>query len=99
MLLEIENYKGNSDKRFTAHFENGKIVHFGQKDPKIGTYIDHFDNTIKKNYIKRHKSRENWKDPYKAGTLSRFILWNKPYKNLDDAISDYNYRFFIDLVE
>lgn len=94
MLLKITKYRGPADKRFTAHFENGRKIHFGQKNPKIGTYIDHFDDKIKMNYIKRHEVRENWDNPYAAGSLSRYILWHKPYKNLDDAIDDYNKRFF-----
>jgi len=32
----------------------------------------------KKKYIARHKANERWDDPYSAGALSRFILWNKP---------------------
>ena len=67
MLLNITKYKGFQDKRFSAHFENGRIVHFGQKNPKIGTYIDHFDDKIKMNYIKRHEVRENWDNPMQRG--------------------------------
>jgi len=29
-------------------------------------------------YIERHRVMENWRDPMRAGTLSRYILWEKP---------------------
>lgn len=44
------------------------------------------------NYIKRHRFNEDWTNPMKKGTLSRYILWNKP--DLDESIKDYENRFF-----
>jgi hypothetical protein len=34
---------------------------------------------------------EDWTDPTRAGTLSRFILWNKP--TLRSSIRSYRRRF------
>ena len=81
------------EKRLTAIFykDNRKYkkVHFGQKSGN--TYVDHGDDIKKVNYIKRHRVRENWNDPYSAGALSRYILWNK--KSLDESVRDYKKRF------
>jgi len=37
--------------------------------------------------MNRHKARENWQNPMSAGSLSRYILWNKP--TLRASIADY----------
>jgi hypothetical protein len=49
------------------------VVHFGQFGAQ--TYIDHKDKLKKNNWIARHGASEDWTDPYKPGTLSRFLLW------------------------
>lgn len=45
----------------------------------------------KANYLKRHSVNENWNDPFSAGALSRFILWNKP--SILGSFEDYLKRF------
>lgn len=98
--LELKIKESNiKDKRFTALFidKNGKVVktsHFGLKNPKIGTYIDHANKDIRKNYIARHEATEKkfYKNPQKPATLSRFILWGKS-SNLKDAIDDYKKKY------
>jgi hypothetical protein len=70
MLIEPSTRK---DKRFMATYANGKVVHFGQANGK--TYIDHGDKVKRENYLLRHKKRENWNDPFSAGSLSRYLLW------------------------
>jgi hypothetical protein len=77
MLIEASDRKG---KRFKATFANGKVVHFGAKGGS--TYIDHKDKTKRENYIKRHAVRENFDDPYSAGSLSRWLLWGD-FTNLE----------------
>tara|TARA_R110001592_G_scaffold41996_2_gene136645 strand:+ start:2169 stop:2459 length:291 start_codon:yes stop_codon:yes gene_type:complete len=82
------------NKRLTAIFtdDKGKKVkttNFGFKGGS--TFIDHKDETKKKNYLARHKVRENWNDYMSAGSLARFILWNKP--TLTESIKDYKKRF------
>ena len=66
-----------------------KVVHFGSK--KSSTYIDHNDEKKKDAYIARHKVNENWNDPTTAGSLARYILWNK--KTLSASISDFKQKF------
>lgn len=80
------------NKRFVAVFHGGLRVYFGS--PTGSTYIDHGDDILRENYIKRHsKLNEDWNDPYTPGTLSRFLLWEK--KNLRYAINSYKKRFNI----
>ena len=80
------------DKRFMAIFKDGKITHFGAKNGK--TYIDHQDKQKRDAYLARHRVNENWKDPYSAGALSRFILWGD-YSLIDGNIASYNRKFSI----
>ena len=79
------------DKRFMAIFKNGTITHFGAKNGN--TYIDHGDKKKRLAYIARHsKNGENWRDPYSAGALSRFILWGD-YSLIDGNVAKYNRDF------
>jgi hypothetical protein len=84
MLIEPSDRKG---KRFKATYANGKVVHFGAKNGS--TYIDHKDKTKRENYIKRHAVRENFDDPYSAGSLSRWLLWG------DFTTLEKNHRAFM----
>ena len=83
----------NPKKRLMAIFlDNNKKVrttHFGLKGGS--TFIDHKDETKKKNYLARHKVRENWNDYMSAGSLAKNILWNEP--TLTASIKDYKKRF------
>jgi hypothetical protein len=85
------------DKRYMSVFYDTKkkikTTHFGYKD-KDGfgsTYIDHKNDDKKDAYIARHKVNEDFNDYMSAGSLSRYILWNK--KTLRESISDYKRRF------
>ena len=89
MLKCIEEIN-EKNKRFKAYFTNGKMVKFGLTNPKQGTYIDHKDKTLRKNYIKRHLKDLNTNDFTRAGYLSLFLLWNK--KTLKESMRDYNRR-------
>ena len=59
----------------------------------MSDYTIHKDKKRKERYMKRHKVNENWNDPTTAGSLSRYILWNKP--TLKASIEDYRKRFKI----
>ena len=95
--MQVKFAKSDRDgKKMKAVFydDNKKVktTHFGLKNPKKGTYIDHEDEDIKKAYIARHsKNNENWNDYQSAGSLSRYILWNKT--SLKDSINDYKKKF------
>ncbi len=89
----------NKNKRFEADIidKMGKSrkIYFGAKNGS--TFIDHGDDTIKKNYIARHsKLNEDWKNPYSAGALSRYILWEK--QTLAEAIKNYQKLFNVKVI-
>lgn len=80
--------------KMVATFKNSttgrtKTTHFGAAG--YSDFTLHHDDARKKRYLARHKSRETWADPTTAGSLSYFILWNKP--TLKDSIADYKKRF------
>ena len=85
-VLEINDKK----KRYKAYFTNGKTTKFGQSNPTYGTYIDHNDKTLRKNYIERHMRDLYTNDFTRAGYLSLFLLWDKP--TLKESITAYNKR-------
>lgn len=83
-----------TSKKYKAEFydkDNKKIktTRFGADG--YSDYTKHKDKKRKERYIERHKKNEDWKDPTKAGTLSRFILWNKP--TLQASITSYKNKF------
>ena len=80
----------NDNKGFIAFFSAGLTTKFGQTNPKIGTYIDHKNEKLKTNYIKRHLKDLQTHDYKRAGYLSLFLLWNKP--NLKESVKDFNKR-------
>lgn len=66
-----------------------KTVSFGARG--MSDFTKHKDKERKERYLKRHRANENWRNPYSAGALSRYILWNKP--SLRSSIADYKRRF------
>ena len=83
----------NPKKKYMAVFyENKKKVkttYFGQSG--ASDFIQHKDKERKKNYLDRHRKRENWNAYMTAGSLSRWILWNK--LTLKASITDYKKKF------
>ncbi len=76
-------------KKYRAIFSDETHTDFGAKGYE--DYTIHNDYERKKRYLLRHKSNEDWNNPKSAGSLSRFILWNK--KTLSESIFDYKKRF------
>ena len=83
----------NPKKKMTAVFyDKGKKVkttHFGQAG--ASDFTKHGDESRRDRYDNRHKARENWSDYKSAGSLSKYLLWNKP--SLSASIADYIKRF------
>ena len=95
------------EKKYMAVFKNKdnkkiKTIHFGAAgfrdytllwDKKSPFYIDNEEGRkkVRTLYIDRHKKRENWALPDNAGSLSRWVLWNKP--TLEGSIIDYKSKF------
>jgi 2,3-bisphosphoglycerate-independent phosphoglycerate mutase len=91
-LIKIVKSK-KAAKKYDAHFklDNGKekVVSFGQSG--ASDFTIHGDPERKERYLRRHRSRENWNNFLTAGSLSRFLLWNR--KTLKASIADYKRRF------
>ena len=90
----------NPQKKLMAVFEDSegkkmKTTHFGQRG--ASDYTKHGDKERMERYLERHgggfetSTKEDWKDPTTAGSLSRWILWNKP--GLKSSFDDYKKRF------
>ena len=67
-------------KKMVALFytDDGRLVRrvaFGSRGSRV--YYDHKDEKTMRNYLARHRLRENWNDPYSRGALSRWVLWSK----------------------
>ena len=66
-----------------------KTTHFGQAGAPDFTKTK--DKAQKKRYLDRHRANENWSDYKSAGSLSRYILWDKPTRT--ESIRSYKKRF------
>ena len=92
MKVEIKNSTNTEKKLMAIFYEDGKkikTVHFGSAG--MSDYTKHKDDERKNRYLDRHRVNENWGDYKSAGSLSRYILWNKP--TLQASIKDYKNRF------
>ena len=82
----------NKDKKYMAIFYKDdtkiKTIHFGASG--YDDFTIHKDEDRKKRYISRHKN-ENWNNYMTAGSLSRYVLWEKP--NLKDSMKYYANKF------
>lgn len=76
-------------KKYDAVFDDGDVVSFGAKG--YSDFTEHHDAKRKESYLARHSRQEDWQDPKKAGTLARFLLWNKP--TLSESIKDFKRKF------
>tara|TARA_B100001121_G_scaffold248098_1_gene223495 strand:+ start:326 stop:613 length:288 start_codon:yes stop_codon:yes gene_type:complete len=83
----------NPKKKYMAIFYDDKkkvkTTHFGAAG--MSDYTKHKDKARRQRYINRHQANENWDDYKSAGSLSRYILWNKP--TLKESKEDYKRRF------
>nr|WPF46477.1 MAG: putative cysteine protease [Lake Baikal virophage 3] len=90
-LLKIQPAKDGVHK-YNALFKiNGeyKTVPFGQRGASDLTI--HNQPLRMRNYLARHKPRENWNDPLSAGALSRWILWSA--NSLKEGVANYKKHF------
>ena len=82
----------NKNKKFKMEFfknnKKFKTTHFG--DTRYDDFTTHKDEKRKKRYYDRHK-RENWNNFFSSGSLSRYILWNKP--TILESLRDYINKF------
>lgn len=96
-MVSVTFVKSDRDKKYKAVFKDDKgkkikSVHFGAKG--MSDYTIHGDPARKKRYLARHddkKTKENWNNYMTAGSLSRYVLWNK--KTFKASVADYKKRF------
>tara|TARA_R110000868_G_scaffold112831_4_gene303424 strand:+ start:1001 stop:1309 length:309 start_codon:yes stop_codon:yes gene_type:complete len=86
----------NPKKKMMATFSDSsnpnsrsKTTHFGSSG--YSDFPTHKDEERRQLYLNRHRKRERWDKPTTAGSLSRWILWNKSSRSA--SISDYKKRF------
>jgi hypothetical protein len=80
-------------KKYDVINTNGKVISFG--DNRYSDFTHHKNEERKMNYIIRHQN-EDWTDLNKAGTWSRYILWNKP--TIKESINDMKKLFNIKII-
>jgi hypothetical protein len=80
---------GDGKHKYIAHFADGRKTKFGQYG--ASDFTIHKDEARKARYRARHKKDLDTNDPYRAGYLSYYILWN--LSTLKDSVEDYNRRF------
>ena len=83
-------------KKLVAIFEGpARTVHFGAKG--YGDFIQYsrrdpaLARAKRAEYLARHGATQTWRDPAAPGTLSRYILWEKPTLQL--SIASFKRRF------
>lgn len=85
--------------KMTAVFFDGKkkikTTNFGSKG--MSDYTINKDKDRKERYLARHKKNESWDKYMTAGSLSRWILWNKT--TLKTSIQDYLKKFKLKLIK
>lgn len=88
------------DKKYMIKHDN-KTIHFGQQGARDFTLMNDKSSTfyepdkserekVQSSYRRRHK-KDPINTPFTAGSLSYYLLWNKP--TLKASIRDYNKRF------
>ena len=104
ILVKISKSTIPSKKLMAVFFKQGKKIkttHFGSSPNKDFTIYSKDSRSKaeqeKKKYLARHRVRENWNDYKSSGSLSRYILWNKP--TVKSSIYDYVRRFNLKLIK
>ena len=90
---KVKKYKMVFYRKDKSVFKRIKTTSFGQAG--ASDFTINKDEERKESYLNRHRKRENWDDYMSAGSLSRFLLWNKP--TLQASLKDYRKRFNLKL--
>ena len=102
MRVVIKNSPRPTKKLVASFFDDDgtlvKTVHFGGRGYNDFIVYSKTDKALAKRkrlaYLRRHRVRESWRDPMTPGSLSRWILWEKP--SLPAAIRKYKVLFDFD---
>jgi hypothetical protein len=93
--MKFDLFKSESPgKKWKAVFTDEKTgkhktIHFGATGYQ--DFTQHHDEDRKASYLARHKTTESWDNPMTAGSLSRWVLWNKP--TIAGSVTDFKRRF------
>ena len=91
--LEIKPATQKGKKLQAIFYDSNKkkiqTIPFGSAG--MSDYTIHKDPKRKERYLDRHREREDWTVPNNAGSLSRWLLWNKT--TLSASINDFMKRF------
>lgn len=90
----VQLLKGTGAKKYKMVFydtarKKVKTVSFGATGYE--DFTTHGDIQRKMNYIQRHSAREDFNNPMTAGSLSRWILWDKT--TLSASYTSYRNKF------
>ena len=94
MIEAVLSASTNKDKKYKVVVSDGtreKTIHFGAKGYQDFTI--HGDDRRKAAYLERHRSAENWSDPFTAGFWAVHALWNK--RTLVGSLADIRKRYNI----
>jgi hypothetical protein len=91
--LEIKPATQKGKKLQALFYDENKkkiqTIAFGSEG--MSDFTIHKDPKRKERYLARHKVREDWTVPNNAGSLSRYLLWNKT--TLSASLKDFMKRF------
>jgi|TARA_R110001583_G_scaffold176630_1_gene331395 hypothetical protein len=104
MKVEIKKSNQSNKKLMAIFYDNDnkkvKTTHFGSASNKDFTIYSKESKKLaddrKRLYLERHKKNEDWNDFKSAGSLSRYILWNKP--TIEASKKSYVNRFNLTLI-
>jgi len=90
-LLRIKKL-GSGQHKYAAFFEDDDGRQFETKFGGRGyeDYTTHGDEERRARYWSRHRKDLNTRQPWRAGFLSWFILWNRP--TFAKSVDDYHRR-------
>lgn len=89
-IVKSHNPEKKWDAVFLVDGSHTKTVSFGARGYQ--DYTQHKDPERKHLYLERHgRGREQWSKPDTAGSLARWVLWNKP--SFRSAVGDFKRRF------
>jgi hypothetical protein len=79
--------------KWVGIFDDTKRVPFGAAGYE--DYTINKNRLKRENYLNRHRTREDWKNPMTAGALSRWILWGNS-TNLQTNVREFKKKFDLD---
>ena len=89
----IKKSPKNNKKYMAINTTTDQRIHFGH--PDYEDFTEHNDEKRRLNYLKRHATREKWRDLRTPGAWARHLLWSK--RSLEEAARAMEKSFSIDI--